>query len=124
MNKNTPEKIAELFSNVAVELSPNGIPNVIIGQMCILGAAVRTVKKPDTYSTVLNDFLKANNLPSFKMGGVSPPNLAALLPKKASVAVQSINQTNNSQTANQNKKQSSTLQPRSAPEESIQVSVK
>jgi len=81
MNTNSSNKPQTLFGDISAEASSNGIPNLIVGQMCILSAAAKTAKRPGSYEAVLNDMLKLNDLPAFKMGSVTPPSLTALLPK-------------------------------------------
>ena len=45
--------------------------------MCIIIASMKDAEKPNSFNEVLDQLLKANNLPTFNMGTVAPPKLVS-----------------------------------------------
>ena len=57
-----------------------------LAHLCIITAALKNNEAPRTYERVLNKLLRANSLPSFSMGRISPPKLNFPLPSSSPVS--------------------------------------
>ena len=48
---------------------------VAMSVMCVVISVMKEPKVPDIFQETMNSLLKANNLPSFSLGSVTPPTM-------------------------------------------------
>ena len=61
--------------NVSAELSSSANEIIAKSVMSIVVSAMKNAEAPGTFADTMNHLLKANNLPKFTLGGISPPTV-------------------------------------------------